>query len=818
MNTSGSFGSWLKQRRKALDLTQIELANQVGCAVTTIQKIEANIRRPSKQIAARLADLLALSPDERAGFLTFARRVAENSPESPVDLKNLQSTSHLPVQPTPFLGRENEMAQIASRLKDPNCRLVTLVGVGGIGKTRLAVQAAADWLDDFTDGVYFVSLTPIGSTTLITAAIASALQISFYGQDDPNIQLMNYLRTKHVLLIIDNYEHLLGGVELLAILLAAAPRLKILATSRERLNLQEEWVLPVEGLPFPIPSTKAEVGSYSAVQLFVQTAKRLEPGFLLEANQEAVTDICQAVEGMPLGIELAATWLRAMPCQQIAEQIRRDLGFLETPLRNIPERHRSMRAVFDHSWNLLSDAERNVLMKLSVFRGGIDPDAALEVADALISMLAGLVDKSLARLNAAGRFELHELLRQYAADKLEKADKTAETKQYHFQYFLRLAEQFEKCFFGSQHLFWMDRIEIEHDNFRAALDWTLQAGEAEDGLRMASTLGWFWNRRAYWREGYEWLEKLFAVGANAPIEVRAKTVHHLLELSKELEGLTRESAIFLEALTLVPVLEDSWIRAWLFNSLAFAGMNRDVPHLIYLEEALALFTKLNDQWGICETLLRLSGKLSNRGDLDRANELLEDGIRRARQAGDKSVLSWMLVKLGDRNWLHGRLDTQTEHIYQESLMLFRELRCKNGIQIVLSILGEIAHFRGDDEQAKTLFEQSLRLGQQIGVTGCQVTITLIKLAEIFSRGGVAERGVCLLGAMSKPIQVQFVELGEYEKIIKMDFERARAAAHVQLDEAQFATAFAEGQTMTPEQAVAYALANTPVTEPVSIIE
>src|SRR5258707_3895218 len=239
MKLNGSFGNWLKQRRKALDLTQLDVADQVSCSVVTVRKIEGDVARPSKQIAERLADVLAVAPDERAALISFARRVADHPPEPLVDLSALMPAHNLPPQPTPFIGRERELAQITEYLADPACRLLTLVGSGGIGKTRLALQAAADQLEMFTDGVYFVSLTPVGSTTLIAAAIASAVQYSFDGHDDQNTQIIAYLRNKHVLLIMDNYEHLLDSIPLMTDLLANAPRLKLLATSRERLNVQE---------------------------------------------------------------------------------------------------------------------------------------------------------------------------------------------------------------------------------------------------------------------------------------------------------------------------------------------------------------------------------------------------------------------------------------------------------------------------------------------------------------------------------------------------------------------------------------------------
>ncbi|MBZ0301236.1 MAG: AAA family ATPase, partial [Anaerolineae bacterium] len=327
---------------------------------------------------------------------------------------------NLPPQPTSFIGREHEIAQLTALLADPNCRLLTLLGPGGIGKTRLSVQAATSQTR-FRDGVYFVPLAPLSSPDLLPTAIASALQIVLYDANSIQHELTNYLREKHMLLVLDNFEHLLDGVDLLTGILQAAPQIKFLVTSRERLNVLEEWVLLLEGLSFPDDRTNIPLESYSAVQLFTQRARQAQVNFSLDDNAQAVRQICQQVEGMPLGLELAATWLRVMSSQQIAEHMESSLGFLTTPVRNVAERHRSMRAVFEQSWKLLSAGEQDVLMRLSVFRGGFDLGAAGQFAGASLDILAALADKSLIRVNHDGRYDLHELLRQFAEQQLQAA-------------------------------------------------------------------------------------------------------------------------------------------------------------------------------------------------------------------------------------------------------------------------------------------------------------------------------------------------------------------------------------------------------------
>ena len=386
----------------------------------------------------------------------------------------------LPPYPTPFVGRQDELEQINALLSDPICRLVTLIGPGGIGKTRLALRCAEDQQPNFPDGVFFVPLTPVDSSDLIASAIASALQLTFYSPEDLRVQIVRYLSEKHMLLVMDNFEHLLADTSLLEDALRAAPDLKFIVTSRERLNLLEEWTLVLEGLSFPAEQTTEPPESYSAVQLFAQRARQMQPDFSIRSNAESIQIICQRVEGMPLALELAASWLRAMSCHQIAAHMEQSYDFLTTPLRNVPERHRSLRAVFEQSWKLLSAGEQQVLTRLSVFRGGFDLQAAEQIAGASLPMLAGLADKSLIQMKGDGRYDLHELLRQYAAEKLS-ASATVDAANRHLDYYLKLADMAEPYLWSIEQMRWYDRLEADIDNLRTALAWSLQSEAAGRG-------------------------------------------------------------------------------------------------------------------------------------------------------------------------------------------------------------------------------------------------------------------------------------------------------------------------------------------------
>ncbi|UCC87925.1 MAG: hypothetical protein JSV81_01130, partial [Anaerolineales bacterium] len=357
---------------------------------------------------------------------------ARQSP--PLVAKRTLPRHNLPPQAAPFVGRQTELAELTRWLADPEVRLVTILGPGGMGKTRLAIQAALAQLDVFAHGVRYAHLAPVDPTIFagaiepLVAVLADTLDFAFRGGDPPRDQLGAFLQDKHVLLILDDFEHLLETADWVSGLLSQAPRLKVLVTSRQRLNLREEWVFPLSGMRVPAAvgsrasemvvrpgqamETSQELATSDVLQLFAQHARRVQPQFDPAAEAACVARICQLVDGVPLGIELAAAWLRLMPCQAIAQEIETSLDFLTTTLRNVPQRHRSLRAVFDQSWNLLSEAEQAVLKQLSVFRGGFQRQAAQVVTGASLPQLSSLVDQSLLQVTPSGRYQMHELTRQ----------------------------------------------------------------------------------------------------------------------------------------------------------------------------------------------------------------------------------------------------------------------------------------------------------------------------------------------------------------------------------------------------------------------
>jgi predicted ATPase len=536
-----SFGHWLKLRRQALRLTQAAPGGRVYCSSELIRKIEAEARRPSLVIAERLAHHLGLSPRQRATFVKVARGEVQverlpaptQVPDWPDPGVPALHQSSLPVPATPLIGRETELAELGKLLENPTCRLITIVGSGGIGKTRLALAAATDQAPMFTHGVTFVPLAALSSAAFLAPTIMAALNVGLQGQRKPREQLLAYLREKELLLVLDNFEQLLapdlseneGGAALLMDVLQRAPGVKLLVTSRERLALQGEWLFDLSGLSYPIGDSAEAIETYSAVQLFLQRASQVRRQFaLVEGEARAVARICRLVEGLPLAIELAAAALRSRSCSAIEAAITTNLSALETELRVVPERHRSIWATFEHSWRLLSDKERQVFPRLAVFRGGFEEDAAAQVAQTSPQLLTTLVDKSLLRWDGVARYDLHELILQYANEKLEQAGEAEEVRNQHAVYFLALAETTAPQLIGSQQARWLNRLEPEHANLRAALQWSLDQGAAELALQFCAALWKFWQVHSHYSEGRRWMEAALSQSRLLRLPVRAQVL------------------------------------------------------------------------------------------------------------------------------------------------------------------------------------------------------------------------------------------------------------------------------------------------------
>lgn len=402
-------------------------------------------------------------------------------------------TAHnLPHYSVPFVGRSAELIEISTRLSDPHCRLLNLVGPGGIGKTRLATEYAAQHTGQFLDGTYFVPFQPLASSSFMVPTIADVIGLHFSPGRDTKQQLLRYLSNLEILLLLDNLEHLLDGVDLISAILQAAPRVSILATSRERLSLSEEWVLDVRGLNYPARGSEPNIDSYDAVNLFLSHVRRMNaPADLNSLQRSAIARICQLVGGMPLGIELAAAWTRTLSFAGIAQGIESSLDILETSTRGIESRHRTIRATIDPMWERLSDTQRKVAEALSVFRGGFTWEAADSVTGASIHTLSSLVDRSFLRLDNKGRYDFHELLRQYAEERLhESSEDLHAARKRHCHYFTAYLGSIERSLAGKRQKITLGEIHREIDNIRAAWTWAVQQ-KWEPAIDQACHALWF---------------------------------------------------------------------------------------------------------------------------------------------------------------------------------------------------------------------------------------------------------------------------------------------------------------------------------------
>ncbi len=762
------FGEWLKRRRQNLDLTQAELAERAGCTVFALRKIESGERRPSKQLAALLAQALEISDAALDAFVAAARGDIAGDRLPQPELREMTRPAPAPARPpstalrnwpaqlTPLVGREEELTSLTRLLTDPFCRLLTLIGPGGIGKTRLAIEAAARERARFAGGVWFVPLAPVGSPVAIVPAIVEAMGLTLHGQTELRPQLLGHLARLEALLVLDNLEHMLAGVGLFTDILAAAPRVKLIATSRERLHLQSEYVFVTQGLPVPPPDQLHRAHDYDAIRLFAQSARRAGTAIALEGEElAAAAQVCRLVDGMPLGIELAAAWAPLLRCQEIATEIQRSLDFLTTSLHDLPERQRSLRAVFDHSWRLLTSEEREALSRLAIFQGGFERTAAEEVARASLPELLALTSKSLIRRSAGRRYDLHEVVRQYALSHLSQTPAYAETCDCHSRFYLALLRDQGDALRGRDQLQALRHLTAEVDNLRAAWNWAVARDMFDALTRAVRSFGNFFELSGWLSEGVALLEPVIQAGRAAPHDParqrmlgEALTQQALLLFRRgdfaQARGRTGESLALLR-----PFADpDLLLHPLLFDGIILFLQGELEEAQARLEEALAYARVVGDSW--CEVYADFNlGYLAHlRGDhlagYTRMCAVLADW----RAVGDPRTISLALNHLSPAAVRLGRFQ-EAEDFLHEGLTLCQQLGDRWGIGTALRYLGLAALAQGDATRAQDLLRRSLDMHRGY-VVGWDIAHTLTYLGNAsLTLGQIEEARQCYLEAQQR---------------------------------------------------------------------
>ncbi len=702
-------------------------------------------------------------------------------PDLPTDFPPLKSldalANNLPRQLTSFIGRDREMAEV-QKLLATTC-LLTLTGAGGSGKTRLALQVATDLLERYPDGVWLAQLAPLSEPALVPKAVASALDIPEQPGRPLADTVVDYLRPKALLLLLDNCEHLLQAcADLANTLLQACPNLLILATSRESLGVTGEttWRVPSLSVPDPqrLPPLDRFV-QYEAVRLFIDRAAASDPQFAVtSSNASAVAQVCHRLDGIPLALELAAARVKVLAVEQIAARLDDRFRLLTGGSRTALPRQQTLRAAMDWSHDLLSQKERAVLRRLSVFAGGCTLEAAEAVCagkrikeHGILDLLTQLVDKSLVNAETLGgevRYRMSETIRQYAQDRLVASGEAAEGRTRHRAWYLDLAERAEARLYGPEQLMWLNRLEMEHDNLRAALGWsTTEEEDAEIRVRLAAALYRFWDYHTHWAEGREWLETALAGSRDIKSTARVKALYGegLLVLRQRDYG--RAMAPFDESLTLARELGDQKgvVMALVGRGLVSTRQGDFDAATAQFEESLELSRKLEDKWRVAMVLHNMGGMARGKGDYAKSVGLCEESLAIFRTLDAKRSIAFSLLSTGHAVRLQGDLE-RAAGLYRESLALFGETRDKWVATECIEGLALIASAQGKHERTARLF-------------------------------GVAEAARETFG-----ITTPHLKAGDQEHFWTAIREEPEGTA--------FAAAWAEGRAMTLEQAIEYALA------------
>ena len=725
--------------------------------------------------------------------------------------------TNLPVPLTPFIGRKSEMASVERMLRRGDVRLLTLTGPGGTGKSRLALKVADNLRGEFPEGVFFIALEPITDPNLVSSVIAQTLGVKESGDVSLVEALKKYLRNKQMLLILDNFEHVTPAAPLVSSLLMAAPNVVLLVTSRAALHLSGEHEFQVPPLHLPdlesLPPASALMNC-SAVALFAQRAMAAKSDFLLtDKNARAIAEICTRLDGLPLAIELAAARIKLLPPQAMLVRLESPFKLLTGGARDLPARQRTMRETIAWSYDLLEKPEQALFRRLSVFIGGFTLEAAETVCDAqddyeldIHDGVASLVDKSLLQqIEQAGgeaRFVMLETIREYGLECLKANGEREIFRQRQASYFLQLAERAEPELGSAQQSVWIAALELEHDNFRAALGWALDERQAEVALRLAGTLWWFWYLHGHYREGRTWLDKVLIEGSTQRTLPRCKALIGAGGLAFLQCEYSLSEKLLNEGLALARELWDNESIATSLQLLGSVAREQGAYYrAIKLHEgSLGIWRELDNKRGVARSLNYIGFASWLNGNFDKTAMVCEQALGLFRGLGDKEGIVWSLLNLSAVSYYKEEYE-QAVSLCQESATLSREIGYKEGIAWSLNIWGNIARRQEQFGPGKIMLRESLGLHYELQ-DRWRVASVLESLGGIAFEQKDAERSVRLLGAAenlraSVGTPLPPVEHEDRDRYLKL----ARAA----LGEEKFTLLWLEGRTMPVGQVIAYAL-------------